>query len=139
MEHQRFLVKVANIMLLSSNKETRVSHACSYEAFFAFYILNTPQVLSFSTPLFCPPHAICRPMPSTLRVCSGGMIPSSHSLADPKVASLSCSIRAFSAGSTFLPTASMTDESCSAPMTDVFALGQVNIRRGEYARPLDLC
>jgi len=36
MEHQRFLVKVANIMLLSSNKETRVSHAFSYEAFFAF-------------------------------------------------------------------------------------------------------
>lgn len=103
---------------------------------FLGYILNTPHVLSLSTPWFCPPHAICNPMPSTRRVCSGGMMPSSHSLADPNVASLSCSIRALSAGSTFLPTASMTDESCSAPMTDVLAFGQVNMSRGEYARPL---
>ena len=111
----------------------------SFPSLSTIYILNTPQVLSFSTPLFCPPHAICKPMPSTLRVCSGGMIPSSHNLADPNVASLSCSIRAFSAGSTFLPTASMTDDSCSAPMTEVFALGQVKRRRGEYARPLGIC
>jgi hypothetical protein len=111
----------------------------SFPSLSTIYILNTPQVLSFSTPLFCPPHAICNPMPSTLRVCSGGMIPSSHNLADPNVASLSCSIRAFSAGSTFLPTASMTDDSCSAPMTEVFALGQVKRRRGEYARPLGIC
>jgi len=62
-------------------------------------------------------------------------MPSSHSLADPNVASLSCSILALSAGSACLPTASMTDESCSAPMTDVFALGHVKSRRGEYARP----
>jgi hypothetical protein len=41
-----------------------------------------------------------------------------------------------SAGSACLPTASITDDNCSAPMTDVFALGQVNKRRGEYARPL---
>jgi len=63
-------------------------------------------------------------------------MPSSHSLAEPNVASLSCSIRALSAGSTFLPTASMTDDNCSAPMTDVLALGHVKSRRGEYARPL---
>lgn len=63
-------------------------------------------------------------------------MPSSHSLADPNVASLSCSIRAFKAGSACLPTASMTEDNCSAPITEVFAFGHVKSRRGEYARPL---
>ena len=58
------------------------------------------------------------------------VIPSSHSRADPNVASLSCSILLLSSGSD-LPTAAMTEESCSAPMMDVFALGQVKRRRGE--------
>jgi hypothetical protein len=35
-----------------------------------------------------------------------------------------------------LPTASMTEDNCSAPMTLVFAVGQAQRKRGEYARPL---
>lgn len=103
----------------------------SYTALETPHILNTPHEVSFSTPIFCPPQAICNPIPSTLLVCSGGIMPSSQSRAEPNVASLSRSILALSSGSACLPTASMTEDSCSAPMTDVRALGQVKSRRGE--------
>lgn len=97
------------------------------------YILNTPYLLLS----FCPitlssePIAAFNPSPNTLLVCAGGIIPSSQSRADEKTASLSRSIRSFSSGSTVLPTASMTDESCCEPMTPILALGHIQRKRGE--------
>ena len=98
-----------------------------------FYILNIPNRVSFVLGRF--PVAIFKPMPRKFLVCAGAIIPSSQSRADEKTASLSLSIRDFSSGSTFLPTASMTALSWAGPMTPVLAAGQTQRKRGEYARP----
>ena len=120
--------------ITTSTTTTTANHYCHYR-----YIRKIPKVVSLMGNDDEPPApeaAHCSPIPSTLRVCAGGMIPSSHNLAEPKVDSLSRSIRAFNWGSTVLPTACMTEESCSGPMTLVRAVGHVQRKRGEYARPL---
>ena len=94
------------------------------------HILNTPNLLST---LSSPSKAIAafNPIPSTRLVCAGGMMPSSHSLADENTASLSLSILSLSSGSTVLPTASMTADNCCGPMTPILALGHIQRKRGE--------
>ena len=107
-------------------------------SFFPFnmtiYMRKTPKVVSLG--ISGPLRAAWSPAPKMRLVCAGGIIPSSHSLAEPNVASLSRSILAFSSGSAGFPTASMTEESCSGPMTLVRAVGHVQRNRGEYALPL---
>ena len=59
------------------------------------------------------------------------MTPSSHSRAEEKMAELSRSMRAFSSGSTALPTLPITALSCSEPMTLVLAFGHAKRNLGE--------
>ena len=119
---------------LRCTDDTGTLHAPIIQCFSSrLYILNTPYLLLSFCPLMLSsePIAAFNPSPSTLLVCAGGMIPSSQSRADEKTASLSRSIRSFSSGSTVLPTASMTDESCCEPMTPILALGHIQRKRGE--------
>lgn len=93
------------------------------------YILKTPHLVTFSVAL--PPNAALRPCPRILLVCAGGIIPSSQRRAEENTASLSRSIRAFSSGSTVLPTAAITELSCSDPITPIFAFGHIQRNLGE--------
>ena len=95
------------------------------------HILKTPKLLPSLRPSPSFTVAALKPIPSTLLVCAGGMTPSSHNLADEKTASLSRSMRSFKCGSTDLPTASMTADSCCEPMTPILALGHIQRKRGE--------
>lgn len=63
-------------------------------------------------------------------------MPSSHKRAEAKTGSLSRSMRALSAGSAVLPTVAITALSCSEPMTPMRAVGHIQRKRGEKARPL---
>lgn len=99
------------------------------EASSIYYILKTPHLVPFSAAT--PPNAALRPCPNILLVCAGGIIPSSQRRAEENTASLSRSIRAFSSGSTVLPTAAITELSCSEPMTPIFAFGHIQRNRGE--------
>ena len=78
-----------------------------------------------------PPNAAAKLSPNTRLVCAGGITPSSQSRAEEKIASDSRSMRAFSSGSAVRPTASITAESCSEPMTPILALGHMKRSRGE--------
>lgn len=98
------------------------------------YIRKTPNRVCTSSTL--PPSAAAKLSPRTRLVCAGGITPSSQSLAEENTASDSRSIRAFKSGSAVRPTAPMTAESCSEPMTPILALGHMNRNLGEYARPL---
>jgi len=59
---------------------------------------------------------------------------SSYSRTEEKVASLSFLILDFGPGSTSRPTASMTADNLSGPMTDAFALGRIQRKHGQYSR-----
>ena len=101
---------------------------------FLLHILKTPHfVLVASSALPLPCSAARKPCAKTRLVCAGGITPSSHRRAEEKRASLSRSMRAFRSGSANadLPTVSMTEASCSEPMTLILALGHIQRKRGE--------
>ena len=114
-------------------KNSRLDTRRSLEPGYPNHILKMPNLL-FSLP--SPPclpedRAAFNPCPSTRLVCAGGMMPSSHSLADENTASLSLSILSCSSGSTVLPTASITADNCCEPITPILAFGHIQRKRGE--------